>query len=182
MKPCGCDVRLRWRVRSLSGVCRVVRQAHMHALLWCMCLTLCFCDRGTVRSPCIALRDASRRLFPTLRDSVTPHPSVTLCRPTSGVRQGDSRAPFSPCREKKFYYSGPRSPLSPCRDPHDTAWVLCGVSATALQTRVGARSPELQQRTLCGPGLLRTSSYVRAWSLQPPLSTQKKPCSEIPNL
>ena len=50
----------------------------MHALLWCMWLILCFCDRGTVRSPCIALRDASRRLFPTLRDSVTPLPPVTL--------------------------------------------------------------------------------------------------------
>ena len=74
----------------------------MHALLWCMCLTLCFCDRGTVRSPCNALRDASRRLFPTQRDSVTPHPSVTLVdQPRVSGRVIAERSLSSPCREKK---------------------------------------------------------------------------------
>ena len=45
-----------------------------------------FCDGDAVRSRCFALRDASRK------DSVTPLPPVTLCRPTSGAWQGDSRA------------------------------------------------------------------------------------------
>ena len=107
----------------------------MHALLWCMCLPLCFCDWGAVRSHCFALRDASRGLFPTRRDSVTPLPSVTLCRPTTGVWQGDSRALALLTLPGEKHYSGPRSLVSPCRVPHDTAWVLCGVSAAAHQTQ-----------------------------------------------
>ena len=54
-------------------------------------------------------------------------PPATLCRPTSGVWQGDSRALLTlPGKETLLW--------SLCRNPHDTVWVLGGVSATALQT------------------------------------------------
>ena len=56
--------------RSLSAVC--VRVIHTARSLWCVCLTFLFGDKGVVRSHFLALREASRRRSPTLRDSVTP--------------------------------------------------------------------------------------------------------------
>ena len=49
-----------------------------------------FVTGDAVWSHCFAQRGASRRRLPTLRDSVTPLPPTTLCRPTTGAWQGDS--------------------------------------------------------------------------------------------
>ena len=88
-----------------------------------------------MRSRCFAPRFVSRGRLPTLRDSVTPLPPVTLCRPTSGVWQDDSRAlaPLTLLGEKTLLWAAVS--VCPCRDPHDTAWVLCGVSTAAHQTQ-----------------------------------------------
>ena len=121
--PRGCDERLRLRVRSLSGVCLAARQVHMHALLSCM------------RSRCFALREASRGQLPTLRDSVTPLPPVTLGRPTTGVWQGDSQALALITLPREKHYSGPRSPFESLPQPtRHSLGALWGVRP-ALQTR-----------------------------------------------
>ena len=122
VKTRGCGVRLHMRMRRLCGVCCVARQAHIHALLWCMRLTQAFVTGDSVRSHCDAPRVASRGQLPNLRDRVTPLPPVTLCRPTTSAWQGDSRAlaHLTPLEEK--------ATLSFCRDAHDTAWVLHGVT------------------------------------------------------
>ena len=71
----------------------VVHASHTRTLscgaVW---LTLVLVTGDSVRSRCYALRVTSRGRLPTLRDSVTPLPAAILCRPTTDVWQGDSRA------------------------------------------------------------------------------------------
>ena len=91
-----------------------------------------FVTGDAVWSHCFAQRGSSRWRLPSLGDSMTPLPLVALCRPTTGVGHGDSRV-LTLLGENS--YTGPRSLVSLCRIPHDTAWVLRGVSTAALQTR-----------------------------------------------
>ena len=118
-------------------VCRAVTLARAQPV---RCLS---CTSGTparslvvhgdsVRSRCFALRESTRRATPHLRESVTPLPPVstnpgrvTLCRPTTGVRQGDSRALALLSLPGEKCYSGPRSPLSLCRHLHDLGALWC---------------------------------------------------------
>ena len=100
--PRGCDARLRLRVRSLSGLGTHARSQMVYVS------DGGFCDRGTMRSRCFALHEASRGQLPTLKDSVSPLPHLP--------------------GEKTLLWAA-------VSVPDDTVWVLCGVSATALQTR-----------------------------------------------
>ena len=134
MKTCGCDVRLRLRVRSLCGVCRA--RIHIGTLSCGACVWLfLFGDRGDCE---VALTRSARSLAqaaPYPKGQGDPTSTCHSCRPTVGVGQDDSRALTLLTLPGEKRYSGPRSLVSPCRVPHDTAWVLCGVSAAAHQTR-----------------------------------------------
>ena len=124
------------RVRSPCGILRAARQEHAHALLWCGVADSGFCDRGDceVTLFCSALCHTRAAPFPKGQRDPTSTCQSCVDQPRVSGRMIPERSLSSPCREKKDY-SGPRSLVSPCRNPHDTVWVLCGVSATVLQTR-----------------------------------------------
>ena len=62
------------------------------------------------------------------------HLSLFVDQPRVSGRVIPERSLSSPCWEKNTTL-GSGLCLSLCRNPHDAVWVLCGVSATALQTQ-----------------------------------------------
>ena len=121
-----------------------------------------------MKSHCPALREASRRRSPFPKGQCDPTSTCHSVSTNHGCRAGRFLSARSPHPAGRKSY---RSLVSLCRVPHDTAWVLCGVSTAALQTQAVPRTqPAYTHLALRSISELPASRHGRsAWELALPL-------------